>query len=423
MLGADTCPMCTYVAEVERSYFAWFVAENYSAASVRGQLRTSLGMCPTHSRRLMEDPGPGPILTTVVHEALTGAAAHLREPGPGAPCPACAALSRASDDARHLVVHALATDSEARRFQDHAGLCLKHVLEVGEIADLTVMTLVAERLLESLGTGDMHDALARLATDDDVQRRARWRERLAEPDDTTSTIAQLCARLEVAACPVCLAAGLGERRYLEWFLDNSRRAEPSLRTDPGELCAAHLRDAVWQDPEAAGYALERKRDVTASALSRLLDCLSPASSPTGRRRHADEEVGEHLRGTLLALHPCPACRAGQTAEQRQLELLDAALSITSVRAAYETSHGLCVRHVARLGSSASAQTARRVAIGRVAVLAWEVGEIHRRYAWACRHEPAGPERDAWLRGLVQIDGQTLLGAPPPPHAPDSEDRS
>jgi hypothetical protein len=412
LLRTDTCPACSFLAETQRSFFSWFVGENHSAASVQADLRASLGMCPVHSRRLMEDPGPGPIMATVVREGLAGALSRLREPTAIGPCPVCHAMSRAHDDALHLVLNGLEHDAEARRYGEHAGLCLNHLLALGGAADATSVKLVAQRLLDGLRSADTTTALELLAcADDDVSRRALWRGRLSEPL-VASTIEQLCARLGVAACPICLAAGLGERRYLDWFLESSRRDEPSLRTDPGELCAAHLRDAAWQDPAGAQPAVDRKRNVTMEALERLLDRLAQAPPQTGRRRRTNDEVSEHLRATVSAVHQCPACRARHTAEQRQLDLLEAALTQIPVRTIYEASHGLCVHHTLRLNAGAPEQTARRVAGGRVAVLAWEVGEIRRKYAWSCRHELPGPESDAWLRGLVQLDGRVLLEGGP-----------
>jgi hypothetical protein len=414
LLDANACPACSFLAEAERRFFSWFVSESHGTASVQADLRASMGMCAVHSRRLMEDPGPGPIMTTVVHEALAGALAQLRDPTEVGPCPACHARSRSLDDARHLVVTALGTDAGARRYGACSGLCLNHVRALDGAADVAAMGLVAERLLDGLRSRDADTVLELLAgADDDVSRRALWRGRLREPRVATSTVAQLCARAGVAACPICLAAGLGERSYLDWLLESSGRDDPSLRTDAGELCASHLRDAAWQDPAAARSAIDRKRTVTMTALERLLDRLAQVPQQSRRRRRTNDEVSGLLQAAVSALHQCPACRARNTAERRQLELFDAGLALTPVRTAYENSHGLCVHHALRLSASTPSQTARGLAEARVAVLAWELGELRRKYAWSCRHELPGPERDAWLRGLVQIDGRVLLGGAAP----------
>ena len=123
-----------------------------------------------------------------------------------------------------------------------------------------------------------------------------------------------------------------------------------------------------------------------------------------------------IRNTLRPIHECPVCRARIANERSQLELLAAALALPPVRRLYEDSHGLCVRHSIRMTADSAAEMPHRHAAARVAVLAWEVGETARKYTWAARHEHTGPERDAWLRGLVQIDGRVFLGGPAPLNA-------
>jgi hypothetical protein len=48
---------------------------------------------------------------------------------------------------------------------------------------------------------------------------------------------------------------------------------------------------------------------------------------------------------------------------------------------------------------------------RLQVLAWELGELDRKAGWSTRHEPSGPERDAWLRAFAAVDGHVFLGGP------------
>jgi hypothetical protein len=67
-----------------------------------------------------------------------------------------------------------------------------------------------------------------------------------------------------------------------------------------------------------------------------------------------------------------------------------------------------------------ARLARRCVDGRLGLLAWEVGETARKYAWAFRHEPKGQEQQAWLRALAQIDGSVFEGGPAPVGVPGAD---
>jgi hypothetical protein len=147
------------------------------------------------------------------------------------------------------------------------------------------------------------------------------------------------------------------------------------------------------------------------ALELLLAEMPATPRGTKRRHGTDRALSREVQRILRPLHQCPACRARSTAELRQAELLDAAIALPEIRAAYESSHGLCVRHAMGLSAGTAAQIAHRVVDARLAVLQWELDEIRRKYAWESRHEPAGPEQDAWLRGLAQVDGRILVGSP------------
>ena len=416
LLRTDDCPACLFLDNAERSFFSWFVNENHAAASVQAQLRAGMGMCPAHSRRLVETPGPGPVLTTVVREALAGARARLHDDIPASQCPACASLSRSAGDVAHLLAEGLAHEGELWRYAEHRGVCLKHVFALAELAPPRLMTVIAQRLLKSLRGSDDPGLLTLLAcTDRDAVRRARWRTGLPDTGRSPSVIAQLCGQLRVDACPICLAGGLGERRYLEWWTHASQTNDPSLRTDPGELCSAHLHDLALADAPAGRRAIDRKRVATMRALELLLAEMPASPTASRRRRGVDAAPSPEVQRILIPQHQCPACRARRTAELRQAELLDAAVELPEVRATYESSHGLCTRHALGVAAgTAAAQVTQRVVDARLGVLQWELEEIRRKYAWECRHEPAGPEHDAWLRGLAQVDGHVLIGAPARP---------
>jgi len=91
-----------------------------------------------------------------------------------------------------------------------------------------------------------------------------------------------------------------------------------------------------------------------------------------------------------------------------------------VRDHYERSHGLCLRHAVKISDGQAARLVRRHVDGRLGVLAWEVGETARKYAWAYRHERSGDEQKAWLRALAQIDGRVFEGGCAPAGVPGSE---
>ncbi len=412
LLRADECPACQFLDNAERSFFSWFVNENHASATVQTQLRASMGTCPAHSRRLIEDPGVGPVVTTVVREALAGARACLRGELPVGPCPACASLSRSAGDVAHLLADGLRQEDNLTAYSEHRGICLDHLVAFADIAPPELMTAIAQRLLRSLRELDAAAMLTLLAcTDRDGPRRARWRTGLPDIGRSHSTIAKLCEELRVDACPICLAGGVGERRYLEWHKQASYTCDTSLRSSPGDLCSAHLHDLALCDDAAARSALDRKRDATMRALELLIAEMRAIPRATKRRHGAAGAVAREVQRVLRPLHRCPACRARSTAELRQAELLVAAIALPEIRAAYESSHGLCVRHAMRLSAGTAAEIAHRVLDARLAVLQWELDEIRRKYAWECRHEPAGPEQDAWLRGLAQIEGRILVGSP------------
>jgi Family of unknown function (DUF6062) len=414
LLADGGCPVCAHVMEAERSFFAWFEIEYHTSASVQTQLRAGMGMCAVHARRLVEERGGGPIMTIVMREALYGALQGLGDGQPGRSCLACDAAANGSNHANQSLAVALHDAGNASLYREHVGECLPHMLQAAATAEPSILRLLAERLLASLADCEgtlLGEILA--GADLDARRRAHWRARLPDDEARNSTVAALCQRLTTEACPVCLAGGLTERRYLEWFVDRTREQDASLGTDPGEFCSEHLHDLRLADRAAADFAAGRKRAATISDLERVLDQIRELPPPVRRRRRGGADGRDRVRAVTSSPHPCPVCHARVATERRQLELLTAALALAPVRRQYETCHGLCVRHAAGVGTGASAQLVRRHAEARVAVLAWEVQEGARKYAWAFRHEPSGPEQDAWLRGLAQIDGRVFTGGPAP----------
>ena len=415
LLREPGCPVCRCVEEGERSFFSWFQIESFSVAEVQARLRAGMGMCPRHSRRLVDDlgEGEGHIMTTVMRHALAGARQVLRGGGQPGPCPACEAVAFGAQRGRSVLLEGLADPGHARRYSDHDGICLPHLLHAAEVADRSALRLLAERLAASLEERD-GSALVRVIAgiDQDACRRRAWRERLPEPPGDGSTVARLCRQLESEACPVCLARGQADRRYVHWFVERAGERDPSLQTDPGRLCAPHLHDIEVVDEAGAASAAERLRATRLGQLRGLLDRLDQPPPPARRgRRRANEDPAPGCH-ELTSMDHCPACHARDGVERARLALVNASLALRPVRDRFEQSHGLCVRHALQIPEGRAGEVAHRHADARVSVLAWEVEETARKYAWAYRHEPSGPEADAWLRAIGQIDGQALEGSPP-----------
>ncbi len=405
------CPSCRHVAEIERSFFSWFEIESHTSAEVQAQLRAAMGMCPAHARRLLGGVGEGHVMTIVMREALAGARLALRPDAQIGPCPACESVAFGTRHAGTLLIDGLRDPALARLYAEHDGVCLVHLLDALPKADTSTVKILAERLLGSLyDRGGMSLVGVLAGLDADAARRATWREQLPELATTGSTVERLNERLELDACPVCLAAGIAGRDYLEWLLRHSAEDDPSLDTDPGEFCARHLHDVALADPSnARNRAVERKRASRIAQLERFLSRLPHAPTAERRRRRSGPDALEAIRAELLAPPHCTACHARDGVERAQHDLVVASLGLVTVRDRYERGHGLCIRHARQVSDGPVGRVVRQYADARLAVIAWEVHETARKYAWANRHEPSGPERDGWLRGLSQIDGQVFDG--------------
>jgi len=409
------CPVCQFVRESERSFFSWFQIESYTAAEVQARLRAAIGMCPGHSRHLIAalGEGEGHIMTTVMRHALAGARQTLRDRGQPGLCPACEAAAFGAQRGRSVVLGGLSDPAHARLYSHHDGICLPHLRHAAEAADRSALRLLAERLAESIPERDGSALVAAMAgVDADARARAAWRERLAEPPGQGSTVARLCGQLELESCPVCLARGQADRRYVQWFVERASERDPSLETDPGQLCAPHLHDIAVIDEAGAASAAQRQRAVTLGQLQRLRERLDQPPPPPRRGRRGANENLTPGANELGSTDHCPACHARDGVERSQLALVSASLALRPVREIYEHGHGLCVRHALQIPEGRAAELTHRHADGRLAVLSWEVEETARKYAWAFRHEPGGPEADAWIRALGQIDGRVFEGAPP-----------
>lgn len=431
LLRKGGCPACRAADEAEDRFFTWFAIETHTAAEMVHQLRASAGMCPAHTRRLLRDGEPT-MLSTVYRETAKGTRRLLAHPEQRAQCPACASIDSFVGHVLEDLSRALAVDPIARRFRESGGACLRHVLEFARHADPAVLALACEtlsaRLIQQQDPEARRRALDGLTgSDRDAAERARWRARLPHPETPPEalesgrgTLAGLCDRLALDACPVCLTGGLAEECYLAWLLAERRAHGKVLAQDPGELCTAHIADLALLDPATAdaavSHAAPRWRAELEGAAASIREELERRAGlrESARKRQPDAAAAARKR---LARGPrCPACEAVAIARGREDALLSEALALPGVARAYTAGHGLCLSDIiapARTHAAHAPVTAMlRDHVGaRLGVLAWELEESSRKEAWACRHERKGPERSAYLRFPAQVDGRGVMGAP------------
>jgi len=443
-LTGTGCPVCRQVTRASNKFFTWFAIENYGEVPTLARLRAAAGMCPAHTRRLLAEPGAFSRLTTVYGYVLPAVPALLAAPRPVlAGCPACENRAATTRYTLRILTTGLRDPHVARAYAESDGLCLVHLaaaLPVDADRGRLLTGVALDRL--AAGRSDLIDAVA--AWDEDGPARAALRAMLpaeegggAQWDRRETTVARICTRLDIDACPSCLTAGQAERRYLRWLCTGHTAAGPdALRNQPGGVCTRHLHDLALLDPGTARWALTLTATRWAAVLAKVRHRLDEVPPPwlRGRLRHARTARragdGTEPRPRLLAeLLPsrrartatayavlrseeCMVCRAVDQQTQGDRTLLLAALDLPAVATRYADSHGLCLHHVLHLPpDDPRARLPRQIASVRAALLAAELGEASRKRAWLVRHEPDGPESSAWLRAPGFLHGEVFLGGP------------
>lgn len=455
LLGARGCPVCRFAGENERQFFVWFLLEKYTELETIVRLRAALGMCPAHSRRLLALADDS-TLTSIYQDVVTAALARLGGKGGEGRCPACDDVAWATGYASRSVLAALAEPPVAAAYEAAGGLCLPHLLGTLVQPRPELLPILLRVLGDRLKAEDREAGLLALlgGGDPDAPVRKRLRERLPD-DEAVESFAgrrptaadRLRQSLRVNACPVCLAAGRMERRYLAWIRQERVESAAQLGLEVAGLCPVHLHDLAALDPPAAAWLARVKRELWLGELQRLEArlrvlpaatlrdrlralpaCLRPLGATERARRWEAlrsaarlvraRVFGSRRRALDLALAPvrrtqdCGACRAVATAEQRETALLLAALADRPLARAYERTHGLCVHHLLRLPPGARAAIPRRLGRARLGLLAWELEESVRKVSWSVRYESRGTEATAWLRAPALLDGRVFLGGPP-----------
>jgi len=403
-LDPQGCPVCQYCVEAEDQFFRWFDIEAFADPAMQLRLRRSAGFCAPHARRALAIRQLAP-----AHAIVRGALDRLGSdpPAPGE-CPACASVSQAREHAEQMLGSVTASRAMSARYaQRERGACLPHLTATIAVGDADVARSLAEKLRRDLATSDDLELLA--GRDREADSRVALRAALPSglAVDAASSAEAERATWHVDACPVCLAAGRSERRYLDWRRHEERADAIDLDQDPGLLCAAHVHELAALDERAGGRAARRVRERWVHELDGLLKRWPPPPPRTrrllrGRRR----APAPRLRAPL-----CPACRARDGAEERHLDLLLRLLAQRPYADAYDAAHGVCLRHALLAGEGPAAGRIRGALRARLAALEWEIAEAGRKQGWDARHERPGPEQTARLRLAALLDGATFLGGP------------
>ncbi|NGN64536.1 hypothetical protein G5C51_11555, partial [Streptomyces sp. A7024] len=408
LLAAGPCAVCTERDDAAHRWLRYFTHHSRAEARVQTRIRSSMGFCPPHTRHLLGDPASASWLLPQLYDlALDGGLQLLtgpaRRPAPHA-CPACVTGTRAAARARSVLLRAL---DRPPVFAAMTGgdVCLPHLAAAAASLPAEEGVRLAEAVVHRFPERAALEWIA--GSDADAPVRARLHralDPLADEEDRRqqrSVLDRWDADAGLACCPLCLAEHRAARRLLRWAAWAG--PEPPDGEDTA-LCARHLHDlAADGGPNlaviTAGNAAAWQARFTRFHLLRRQGGAA--------RRTAPERLlyGPDTRG-------CRACREEALAARRQRDLLTAVLYDATRARAYETAHGICLRHAMSWPDPPAPVFAALRA--RTALLRWELDEALRKQEWHTRHEVRGAELGVGLRAPTLVDGRVYAGLPPQP---------
>jgi hypothetical protein len=379
-----------------------YIHEGNVDGEVIAAVRASRGFCAAHTRVLLARTDAPFMLPASLIETINARLPDLAAgPAPGTGCPTCLSGRRAATDALDMVVSVI-DDAAVVAALEAAGLCLAHTVQIAQSAAVRAFS---DRFAGLAGTA----ALGPMTGDDpDADARARLLPALYDIDDTGEkavrepALRQAMDAVEIDSCPGCRARGVAAVRYLRWL--GEARQDLDRKLDPVQtaLCPSHLHDLSTVDPLTASWIADLEHPVIATRIDRLATAL-------GSGRRGPEDALRRYRATV---RPCPACRSADTATERLLALLAAALPDAGLRRALESGHGLCVEHAPALTAASGDPLPLTVLRARLQVLGWELAESRRKREWWTRHERQGSEMSAWRRAPTHLVGAAYLGLSP-----------
>jgi hypothetical protein len=293
------CPVCRRVTQATQEYLAWLALDGYRDADILNRLSASGGLCATHTRRLLAQPGAATRLIAVYRHVVEAAVGDVAG-GPAA-CPACEHAAGAADQMFGYLLGE-ATRGDRRTYKQHGGLCLPH-LRGAAVArrGADVLWLVRFMIVRLTAESPSLDVLAGYA----------------------SAVRQLVPSLPTEDAAICLVCAAGAT------------AACSERDGAAEewLCPQHLRDKVITGGKAAQDLLAAQAALHAARLTQVVD---------GRARSLGNYLSVRAR-RALADPACRVCRSSETA--CATKIADLARTLRLPGATSSAPLVLCLRHV------------------------------------------------------------------------------
>lgn len=226
----------------------------------------------------------------------------------------------------------------------------------------------------------------------------------------------LVAAMSESGCPVCSVVAASNDRYIKTVLYEAI-TDVSLRTELLEsrgYCARHTallnRTGGAQGTAAIMLSILKTVDRATAAAdiaeepgSRLRTLTRALESARG------EAAGQKLAADLAPNIPCPLCtnEAEMTAHYART-FVEHLYPNGELATAFAASDGLCLPHFQVVASEAPAGATLSTLVTTQRDI-WqhlmgELEEFLRKSDHRFRHEPIGPERDAWLRAMTAVAG-------------------
>ena len=373
----------------ERSFFSWFEIESFSAAEMQARLRAGMGMCPEHSRTSGRgDRRAGHIMTTWCARRWPARARALRGERSAGPCPACEAVA-----CRGRGAHASWSAMVCRPGHRAAVLRARRHLPSAprrrppRLPSASALKRWRSGSPRAWGKAKTQRSSRCSAAPTGTRRAAPGASGCRNPGARLDRRRGLCERLGAEACPVCLSTGAGRAPTTFTGSPSARRATTIAGDRPGR---AVRRLTCTTSRSWTGRSGVRRPSTSgrpgSGKLRRLLDRLGepPAPSRRGRRRTVDEPDRARRARSLALLSRLQRARRRRTLPARAGRCGTRA----AARARPLRAQPRAVRAARACGSPTGRRPSwrRRHVDARLGVLAWEVEETARKYAWAYRHE-------------------------------------